>query len=874
MSSYVINNQVRPYNFGTDAIERMRVSLGESVIDADFEYGLQSTKWQNYQEVRKTPSFYEIPGTDFVVTNVTSGGQAVSVITVTTSTSPLPAIGSVIVISGLVNSVRTADRAMGFFLVTGSGGGAFTYFAKGQVVAGSIFTNYTVCRKGGVFMNGNAKIQVSAVVQSTGPDSVLVTTTTTHGLIAGTPICGTGWSGAGANGNYFIESTPAVNQFRFTPMNSGVSGTLTGGSMYVQPYSYTVHRPFDGGCLISPAQPANGSSVVRQSKKVFRYQSGKGFLWSSGTLFCPNNDITSVTATGTAVGSTITVVTAIAHGAPQVGASIEIRGVTTSGYDGVYVVNSIVDHLTVTVTAFQTLGSTVGVLGNQPRFIMKNWHGASIRAGPFDDQNGLFWEYDGQTLWVVKRSSTFQIAGTCLVSVNGQTLTSDTANTSNPTRFLDQFEVGDRFMLRGMTHTVTSISSQTTLTFNPPYRGAAAITVGANVCKIIDLRIPQSEFNRDKIDGTGPSKYNVNLTKMQMIGLQYTWYGAGFVDFMIRGLDGNWVFVHRFINNNVNDESYMRTGNMPVRYEITNECSAAVSVLTAQLSAADTSMTLLGQTTYWPNTGTVLVDNEFIFYGNKSGNILSSLQRGYVINYNINDVAKQFRAGTADNTGAVHVIGSTVNLISCTCTPSLTHWGSAFIMDGQFNEDRGYFFNYQHNQSNNIQTSPAIPTPLFFLRLSPSVSNGVIGDLGVRDLLNRAQILLQKLTVAPIGSTTSCVLNVQGILNPLGFNGTSFIWTSINSQGGQPSFAQFATAASVTGSWTAGSGERVFSMIASSVAGENEIDLSSLKELSNTIPGGNQMFPDGPDTLMIVAQPYYSALSTALINLYWSEAQA
>ena len=195
-------------------------------------------------------------------------------------------------------------------------------------------------------------------------------------------------------------------------------------------------------------------------------------------------------------------------------------------------------------------------------------------------------------------------------------------------------------------------------------------------------------------------------------------------------------------------------------------------------------------------------------------------------------------------------------------------------MDGQFNQDRGYFFNYQHNQSTGIAVSPAIPTPLFFLRLSPSVSNGVIGDLGVRDLLNRAQILLQKLTVAPIGSSTSCVLNVQGILNPLGFNGTSFTWTSINSQGGQPSFAQFATTASVTGSWTAGSGERVFSMIASSVAGENEIDLSSLKELSNTVPGGNQMFPDGPDTLMIVAQPYYSDLSTALINLYWSEAQA
>jgi GDP-L-fucose synthase len=39
---------------------------------------------------------------------------------------------------------------------------------------------------------------------------------------------------------------------------------------------------------------------------------------------------------------------------------------------------------------------------------------------------------------------------------------------------------------------------------------------------------------------------------MQMLGIQYTWYGAGFVDYMIRGSDGNWVFAHRIKNNNVN----------------------------------------------------------------------------------------------------------------------------------------------------------------------------------------------------------------------------------------------------------------------------------------------------------------------------------
>ena len=33
-----------------------------------------------------------------------------------------------------------------------------------------------------------------------------------------------------------------------------------------------------------------------------------------------------------------------------------------------------------------------------------------VRAGMFDDQNGFFYEYDGQNLSAVRRSSTLQIA--------------------------------------------------------------------------------------------------------------------------------------------------------------------------------------------------------------------------------------------------------------------------------------------------------------------------------------------------------------------------------------------------------------------------------------------------------------------------------
>ena len=864
---FIINNQTRPYDFGTDAIECQRVSLGQSVIDADFEYGLQATKWQTYQEVRKTPSFFEIPGTDLVVTDVQTNAATPSVITVFTTTPP--AVASVISITGLANAVKTGDRAEGFFLVTAvSSGTSFTYFAKGAVAANpsaSISTAYTVCRLGGVFNNGQAKVQVSSLSQS--GTTVTVTTVTTHGLVPGTPLTATAWTPASGSlntqGDYFIDSVPTATTFTFTSIASLTgTGVGAGGSLYVQPYSTITHRPFDGGVLLSVNQPAYGSNVVRQSKKVFRYQSGKGFLWSSGTLFCPNNDIVSVVADGTAVGSNITVVTDIMHGAPQRGATVILRGLTTSEYNNTYVITDVIESSTLNVQALTTLTTTAPVIGDQPRFVVANWHGAAVRAGIFEDQNGIFWEFDGITLWAVKRSSTNQLAGLVTVNVNSQALVGNAS-----TRFQDQLKVGDRITIRGMAHTVTGISSQTALTMNPPYRGSANVTSGVKACKIKELRIPQSQFNRDTIDGNGPSGFRVDLTRMQMLGIQYTWYGAGFIDFMTRGTNGNWVFVHRMTNNNVNDEAYMRTGNMPVRYEIANESNAALSTLSVVMTSGDTSLTMADATTYWPSAGTVMIDQEMMAYTGKTTNGLTGLTRAANLTYNIADANRVFSGGAA----ATHAIGASVNLVSVTCGPSLTHWGSAFIMDGQFDQDRGYFFNFQFNRTSTL-TAGATPTPLFFLRLSPSVSNGIIGDIGIRDLLNRAQLLLQKLDVTTVGANGT--LNVYGILNPAGFDATTFTWLPINSvaQGGQPSFTQYATSFS-GGGWTTGSGERIFSMFC---IGNNQttIDLSGLKELSNTIIGGNRMYPDGPDTLMIAAGALNQNITTSSYNLYWTEAQA
>jgi hypothetical protein len=66
-----------------------------------------------------------------------------------------------------------------------------------------------------------------------------------------------------------------------------------------------------------------------------------------------------------------------------------------------------------------------------------NWHGANVRAGCFDEQNGMFWEYSGSILSVVRRNSIQQLTGT--VGINANTNLVIGSNS----RFTQQAKVGE-----------------------------------------------------------------------------------------------------------------------------------------------------------------------------------------------------------------------------------------------------------------------------------------------------------------------------------------------------------------------------------------------------------------------------------------------
>jgi len=854
-----VGNIVRPYAFGVDAIERMRVANPQSLIDADFEYGLQPTKWQNYTDIRNVPGIYEKPGLDLFISSITTDGNSPSLITVTTSVAHGLVINTPVIIFGLTNTANYA-RAEGAFVINSvPNSTSFTYYAKGIVGTNglSIFGSSTYGRRGGFY--AGSQLPVSSVTSNgANPSVITVTCSANHGLVPGAPIVGV-VSSAGTNhalltGNFFAESVPSPTTFTFTARVGGaVASAAITMSIYTRSDAFVMHRPFDGGVTLGTFVASHGASVSRQTKKYMRYQSGKGILWTSGVLFNPVLNLDQISAANTTVGSTITVTTETDHGL-QIGASVLISGVVTSGYNGTYGVSGITSENIFTVSAQGTLGSTSAVITNLPRVTVKNWHGASVRVGPFDDQNGLFWEFDGSEVAVVKRSGTYQLSGFVAVNTGSQSIAGTNC------RFTQQLKVGDRIIIRGMTYMVGSITDDNTMTVNPEYRGTSNAS-GVKIAVVIDQRIPQSQFNIDKVDGTGISGYNLNLNKMQMLGISFSWYGAGFIDFMCRGGDGNMVLVHRMKQNNLNDEAYMRSGNSSVRYQAINE--SVIGRLATTISDSATSIELVDAHRF-PSSGTVMIENECINYSSKSGNILNGCTRGASFQQFAGGSNKTFTGGAA----ASHVVGNGFNsviLISCTTSPVINHWGSSYIMDGGFDSDRGYYFNYASlaNTFTNGQSKT-----VFFLRLAPSVSNSISGNLGDRDLVNRSQLLLQKLQVQSDQS-----VQVYGILNPGNIDASSLAWISVNTSGlgSQPSFAQISTSSATA----ATPGEQIFSTLGQP-GGFAEIDLSQLKELSNSAIGGYSNYPDGPDVLAIVVKNIASGGGSANvnINLFWSEAQA
>ena len=651
-------------------------------------------------------------------------------------------------------------------------------------------------------------------------------------------------------------TTSAVNHFIDTKLYARSDGTF-------------LHRPFDGGVDIT-AGSSPDSKIIRQTRKYFRYQSGKGIQCSLAINFNPYRQIRLLEASGT----TVTATTEYPHGL-SVGNSVKIRN-ASANYNGTFTLTA-VDTFTFTYTALSA--PSVSPSTGFCEYTINGYQNAVIRAGLFDDQNGFFYEYNGQNLYCVRRSSTQQLTGTAIATYKSNKIL------GTNTRFADQLTVGDMIVVRGQSYKVTRINGQDEIDIQPKYRGSS--NSGIVITLTEDTKVAQSSWSIDKADGTGPSGYILDINSIQMAYMDYSWYGAGKIRFGFKDTYGKVKYMHEFIHNNRRNEAYMRTGNVPARYEVAN----------------------IGTPTFVPSLfhwGTSVImdggfDNDDSYLFTASGKALSftngdsdtaatnansslsstrlpNNQRDYYLQLSFaTNNASKFTSGAKLYTADGQLNGRTVTYTQYSGSNFLVfvYLSTGFTPPAIYpsiTSGTTVSVGAPASGTDNVDLTDLIP--LISIRLAPAVDNNLIGSLGERDIINRMQLKLQEMGISVShDSKISVILN--GSLSDLNYSNV-----------GSPSLSQYISHSSGD---TIQNGTIIYQFRASggsigtsgqrTVASET-FDLSRLSDLGNSILGGDGVFPNGPDIITICA----SVLDTAGINrtspyqvssrISWSESQA
>jgi hypothetical protein len=429
----------------------------------------------------------------------------------------------------------------------------------------------------------------------------------------------------------------------------------------------------------------------------------------------------------------------------------------------------------------------------------------------------------------------------------------------------------------------------------------------------------------DKFDGTGASGYNVDLSKMQMFYIDYSWYGAGAIRWGMRATNGKVTYCHKISNNNINSEAYMRSGNLPARYETTS--NPPFTYMAASLSNIETTMTV-NSTTGFPNSGTLACFNqthgwEYVNYTGKTATTFTGLTRQQTGNASL---ALTIAAGSNDGTvasaaglqvgqrvngtdvpdgtfiqqidgtniklsAAVTGANPTVNVVPMgtnaalswtysatnpigvelafpTYAPSISHWGTSAIMDGLYDDDKSLVFTYGSTSA--VSVAAGATNALLAIRVAPSADNGTSAGFGERELINRMQLVLRALDVTT--TTSSANLLITAVLNGVPSSGKTWAkpYTVTSSLAQVADYGGTTTTVSggeVTGGFFVGTGA-------------NSIDLGAVRDLGNSVLGGGGtatttgIFPDGPDVVHVLVRNLGSASVNVFARLSWTEAQA
>lgn len=95
---------------------------------------------------------------------------------------------------------------------------------------------------------------------------------------------------------------------------------------------------------------------------------------------------------------------------------------------------------------------------------------------------------------------------------------------------------------------------------------------------VTEQRIPQSQWNQDRLDGSNSINFDLDVTKGNIFWIDFQWLGAGRIRYGVIEPSGARLLCHTIENANTNSVyPYSRTGTLPIRWEQFNQSPSASS---------------------------------------------------------------------------------------------------------------------------------------------------------------------------------------------------------------------------------------------------------------------------------------------------------
>ena len=394
-----------------------------------------------------------------------------------------------------------------------------------------------------------------------------------------------------------------------------------------------------------------------------------------------------------------------------------------------------------------------------------------------------------------------------------------------------------------------------------------------------------------------------------MAYIDYSWYGAGKVRFGFKDQNGDVKYVHQFIHNNQRTEAYMRSGNVPGRYEIENTGkptwvpalahwgtsiimdgrfdddkayiftasgntitqTGQASQGTQQVRAFTTSDYYFQDGWQWVQLGKALeVETPSALFNavtagtnitgaNLPGGSSKARNANYYnsyIDFALPNGSSPYQAGIDTATTNRGGNRSIRNLLFIDETPS----GTTASYSG-----------YTIGEAETIAITSSYP--LVSIRLAPSVDTNTPGLLGEKEIINRMQLALRS-----CGILTTHAVEVTLRLNAALDNND---WQRVT----VPSLSQLVYHKSTD---TITGGNTIFSFRAGGGTGTSartpiltEQDLSGISDMGNSVLGGDNVYPDGPDIITVTAALTEDISTVSNSNpwqlsgrISWAESQA